>query len=304
MMIQRNNFFVSLLIIFVSLGFENSCYYNQEHSRDSVYMVMNDDQLIYDLNNPADKFDLPDELVEVSGLAFYRNNQILCIQDEDGKAFLYDTFSKNIIYDEKFDKDDDYEGVEIVDRFVYVVNSAGDLFHFELKLDPEADKIKTPLSDANDVEGLGYLPSENFLLLACKERAQLSGGKTINGKAVYAFDIEQKKLLEEPFLIIQNQEIVDLIKENDFSMSKHFPFKPSAIAVHPVDQSLYILASVGKLLIVVNKNKELQKIIPLPPEHFIQPEGICFDRESNLFIANEGNNGKANILKFSNELID
>ena len=300
-MLKLNKYLLPVFIIFIFLGLESSCYYNREAATDSVYLVMSNDNILYDLTNPAEMFELPGELEEISGLTFYRNNQIMCIQDEDGKAFIYDTFSKNIIYEEKFDKDDDYEGVEIVDRFVYVVNSEGDLFHFELKLDPEADRDKTPLSDANDVEGLGYLPSKHFLLLACKERAQLSTAKSIEGKAVYAYDINQEKLLEEPYLIIKNKDIAGLIKQNDYSMAKHFPFKPSAIAVHPVDQSVYILASVGKLLIIIDKNKKLEKIIPLPPEHFIQPEGICFDPEGNLFISNEGKGGKANILRFTYE---
>ncbi len=36
----------------------------------------------------------------------------------------------------------------------------------------------------------------------------------------------------------------------------------------------------------------------LDKKTFRQPEGICFDPEGNLFISNEGQGGKANILIF------
>ena len=39
-------------------------------------------------------------------------------------------------------------------------------------------------------------------------------------------------------------------------------------------------------------------IVELDKRIFNQPEGICFSENGDMFISNEGKNGKANILRF------
>lgn len=75
-------------------------------------------------------------------------------------------------------------------------------------------------------------------------------------------------------------------------------FKPSAIAIHPQTKNIYVLGSVGKLLIVCNYNGEIISVVELNPALFLQPEGICFDPAGALYISNEGKESVATILKF------
>ena len=75
-------------------------------------------------------------------------------------------------------------------------------------------------------------------------------------------------------------------------------FKPSGIAIHPIDGEVYIISSVGKLLIILNRSGKVQNVIELDPKIFRQPEGICFSPKGDMFISNEGQGGKGYILKF------
>jgi DNA-binding beta-propeller fold protein YncE len=70
------------------------------------------------------------------------------------------------------------------------------------------------------------------------------------------------------------------------------------LAIHPFTRDIYVIASVGKLLVVLNPEGKIKHVIKLPVSVFKQPEGIAFDSAGNLFITNEGRNGKGNILKF------
>jgi hypothetical protein len=76
-------------------------------------------------------------------------------------------------------------------------------------------------------------------------------------------------------------------------------FKPSGIAVHPLDGEIYIISSVGKLLIILNREGKVQDVKELDPAIFRQPEGICFSPAGDMFISNEGQGGKGYILKFN-----
>ena len=48
-----------------------------------------------------------------------------------------------------------------------------------------------------------------------------------------------------------------------------------------------------------NKGQNINSNQPILEEkYFIQPEGICIDAYGNMYISNEGRNGKGNILLF------
>ena len=61
---------------------------------------------------------------------------------------------------------------------------------------------------------------------------------------------------------------------------------------------LYIVASVGKLLVVADKNGKVEQVFRLDPVMYNQPEGMTFAPNGDLYISNEGGEGIATILKF------
>jgi hypothetical protein len=75
-------------------------------------------------------------------------------------------------------------------------------------------------------------------------------------------------------------------------------FKPSAAAINPVTGKLFIVASVGKLLVIADKNGNVENAFRLDPKLFNQPEGMTFAPNGDLYISNEGGDGVATILKF------
>ena len=77
-------------------------------------------------------------------------------------------------------------------------------------------------------------------------------------------------------------------------------FYPSGLAIHPFDdETIYVISSIGKLLLTINRNGKILDIIKLDKNIFNQPEGICFSKEGDMFISNEGKNGGGNIVKFN-----
>jgi len=73
--------------------------------------------------------------------------------------------------------------------------------------------------------------------------------------------------------------------------------KPSATAIDPMTNELYILASVNKLLVITDRNGNVKQIHQLDPSIFNQPEGIAFTPKGDLLISNErGEKSNATIL--------
>lgn len=235
-------------------------------------------------------------------MTYKKPSSVLAIDDESGKIFEYDLGKREIIHSIGFYKADDYEGIELVNNDIYVLKYDGDIF--QLTYGPEketsSEKYETELHSDNDTEGLGYDPISNSLLIACKEDGHIDGDK-IDGKAFYSFDLNTKKLLTKPRFIIGPKELEAFWEtHNSFDYDKErIKFKPSAIATHPISGDYYILSSVGKMMIVVNRDGQILATYPISPRVLGQPEGLCFSPKGDLYISSEGEGDRGYILKFN-----
>ncbi|WP_338876103.1 SdiA-regulated domain-containing protein [Spirosoma sp. SC4-14] len=239
-------------------------------------------KLPYTLTASTEKYTLPKELEEISGLTYYKKDQLLCVQDEEAVVFVYDTQKKAVANSFGFGGYGDFEGIEYVNGEVYVLESNGNLFRFE----PESKQIgrtKTDLPKKTEVEGLGYDPKTKRLLIAVKNGSQSSD------KAVYSFDLLNKAVFKDMSLNDDQLEAAGIDPKT---------YKPSAIAVHPLTGEWYMLTSAGKRLLITNRQAKILYSEPLDPKQFRQPEGICFAPNGDMFISSEGDGKKGYILKF------
>ena len=238
--------------------------------------------LSYDLANPTQRHKLPNDLREISGLSYYKPGRLACVQDELGVVFIYDLSRKAIVDEHVFGKDGDYEGVEYVGNKLYIMRSDGELYEMTptdgvkiLGSSPETKHIKTDLPGKPDMEGLGYDPKLEALLLATKD------GKGTD-KIIYFYSLPNKMLF---------QGIV--LKQADLQTFENSTgeFKPSGIAVHPQTRDYYVLSSAAHQLAVLAPNGKVKSLVSLDEGSLPQPEGICFAPDGTLYIASEGKKG-------------
>lgn len=238
---------------------------------------------------------LPYDLEEISGMtATDEKGVIAAVQDEEGIIFFYDLEKGEIIGSHEFAKHGDYEGIEKVNEDFWVLRSDGTLFQVSgLGTDNQQTiKHKTKLSEQNDCEGLTYFPEKNFLLIACKEKAEIKGKSKKSKKAIYAFDLSQKKLIKEPFVYIDIKKIEEYLNE------PVGVFKPSAIAYDQDHQKIEVLSSVNQSLLTIDIHGEISDFIYLDESSFYQPEGlIILDSEQRL-ISTEGKGSDAKIMLY------
>ncbi|MDR6562737.1 MULTISPECIES: SdiA-regulated domain-containing protein [unclassified Arcicella] len=239
--------------------------------------------LPYDFENPSQKITLPKSLKEISGLSFYKNNQLACINDEEGKVFIFDLAKKEITQKIPFGKSGDYEGVEVVGNEVFVLRSDGLIKSFKIG-EPYEREIDCSDPDVVEYEGLSYDPTTGNLLLAAKERIKEVDSK----KMIYAYDFKRKILFKS--IAIPDEKLIGKDGKKTF--------RPSGIAIHPITQQVFIIASQGKKLLILSKDGAKEALVDLNPNLYKQPEGICFTPNGNLYISSEGAGGDGYILAF------
>lgn len=266
---------------------------------------------LYQLNAPDQTFNLPAALIEVSGLSYdVKRNHLLVVNDEHGVLYELSAEDGSKLEHHSFAMLGDFEGLELVGDEVYIVKSNGNIHSFNISTKEAGKVLKNDLSSVNDVEGLGYDPKADELILACKGAPELKGrSKMKKAKAFYRYNVAKEKLYKKPKFVIKDKDLEDFFKkawkkEGSKKSRKKLArrienFSPSGIAKHPVDGNFYILSSVGKSLVVVDEEGELQAIQFLDDKKFAQPEGICFTPDGTMFVSNEGRSLVAKILKFN-----
>ena len=266
----------------------------------------------YKMDTPNKVFKLPNELVEISGLSISSSGkELIAIQDEDGMIFSIDKKSGDVVDYFNFWKKGDYEGVEVVGSHIFVVKSTGTIYKIDFpnEANQNVEKFNFFLSKENDVEGLCYDQKNNRLMLACKAKPGKEA-KFKHKKGIYCLDLGNMELSKQPVYMVSLEEVQNYLdtkpiirkleKVMEFFQPGEggFTFAPSAIAIHPISGHIYITSAVGKLLLVMDTAGKILHIENLKKKLHAQPEGICFDKDGTLYIANEGKSGKGKILTF------
>ncbi|MBN2035472.1 MAG: SdiA-regulated domain-containing protein [Chitinispirillaceae bacterium] len=251
----------------------------------------------YHLTKPDVIHELPDTLREISGITFLDSGTFACVQDENGIVFFYDLTKDAIRRQSVFSGHGDYEGIAKAGHTLYVLRSDGMLFEIE---DYQSRTFATTSRrtgvPARDNEGLCYDKRNNRLLIGCKGKPD-KGPKS--KRAVYGFDLKQKRLSDTPVVEIDVQELKRFARKNGCLPEGYtVKLKTSAIAIHPKTNKLFMLSAADHLLLVFDAQGNVEHVEPLDPELFNKAEGITFNDRGDMIITNEGQGKRARVVMF------
>ena len=257
------------------------------------YSTIDDKSLLrnYDLNGEHNTIIyLPDILKEISGIAYLDENYLLTHNDEEGIVYKVNFTSGEIVSEFSLGKREikkDFEGIAVVKDSVYLVASNGTIFKFSLfngENDIAYEKISTPLSSKNNVEGLCYDENTNSLLLACKGDP---GKDYRNYKAVYEFNLTHMKFIDKPKFLISLKKMKKKFDINDFS--------PSGIEVNPINGNIFLISANPEVILELDTEGKILYAKELKDKKHKQPEGITFFMNGTLILADEANGQKAKL---------
>ncbi len=274
----------------------------------------------YDFSKPNEMFILEGEFKKISGISFYKNDKIACIDQDDAIIYIFNIKKNSITGKYTFGAKGNYEDISILDEKAFVVKDDGKLFiidHFKDD-DRKIIKLRTPLTVENNVQGL-TLASENTLLLSCKGKTYADKfGNPVkkashkNAKSIYEYSLLKNDLILEPRYLIKQGDLFDGIQdklpENNSSEKKiskeEIEFKPSGLDIHPKTGEIYVIGESGKLLVILDqKTRQVIGVKKLNTKVFRNPSGICFDPSGNLYFSIHDHQKRPAIIRFSYKLI-
>jgi len=238
------------------------------------------------------KWDMPKDLAEISGISYMDGQRFACVQDELGKIFIYNATLSSVEKEISFGAPGDYEELAVVGETIWVLRADGKLFEVNNKnaAKPSVKEYSTQLTTKQDPEGLCYDKKNNRLLIAIKGAEP----GTENYKGIYAFDLNSKKMDQQPVFKIDLQ---NKVFGNGSDKKKRNSINPSGISIHPISGDMYIIDGRNPQLLIIDAGGNIKKLYTLNSKEFAQPEGITFNSTGDLFIANEGTKQPGNIVQ-------
>ncbi|MDR7128168.1 uncharacterized protein YjiK [Algoriphagus sp. 4150] len=241
------------------------------------------------------KIILQNDMEEISGLEWVGKDQLWAIEDESSIIYRLDTETGKILKKRKFAKNKDIEDLLVLDKVAWVLQSNGTLYEVSspLSANSTTEEHHFPIKEKRDLEAIVASKTEPFLFVFCKVCKWDIGPEQAS---IFRFDLTTKSYDSIPFTALKREDIQPLLLTKTAEPLK---IQPSAAALHPIENLIYILSSTGKWLCITDTDFTPMKVYRLDPRLFKQPEGITFDPQGNMYISNEAQDGDANILKFT-----
>lgn len=240
-----------------------------------------------------ERFRVRESLQEISGLVFHRDEaHFIANNDEQGKLFQVDLRTNAPYPSWKFGKSGDYEETVFTGKDWFVLKSNGTMYRIDGMFSDSVSSTEAhfPHTWKREFEAAYYDRGTDQIVAICKNCEADKGQRRTSA---YAFRPDSMNWSADPLFVLPYDSIPRL-KEGS---AKHF--RPSAAAVHPIENRVYIVASVNELLVISDLQGNIMETHRLPRKNFSQPEGITFAPNGDMYISNEGDEDHtADILKF------
>jgi uncharacterized protein YjiK len=259
----------------------------------------------YDLSSPANTWTLAPALLEISGITSrYDSPHLIAVQDEGGVLYYIRKTDGQLTDSLFFAGKGDFEAIASVHDTLYIAKSNGSLY----MIPPgQRDTARTVVRLSRaweheyDIEGMAYDSAQRRLLMVAK--AQPNANRS-DERDIFAYSLSESSLLPQAVATIRRQAFNEYFKQcgdcpgleklraRYSNLMEPFPFNPSEIAIHPISQHWYISAANGNLLIIMQADEKILYIQRLSKDVHLQPEGMWFDSNGDLYISNEGDENR------------
>ena len=237
-------------------------------------------------SKPIHRWTLPALFREVSGLALASDGRLFLHNDEQGVVATLDPLEGRVLATYFLGPGtprDDFEGIAIAGDRLILVTSAGRLYETRVPNASMADRSVLPFRATDtglgrqcEIEGLGYEPDGDLLLVACKNPRK----KSLEGQlTIFRWSLARAALAAPDRLSVPSDEL-----------AKGRPgkgFHASALERDPRTGNYVVVAGPDRAFAVLSPDGRLVATGPLG-RHHPQAEGIAIGARGLVMVSDEG----------------
>jgi hypothetical protein len=250
----------------------------------------------FDLQHPNSVETLPMGVQPFSDVTLLDSTHLLGLNQESGMMFIYDLAGHSVTPFNTWDIGAKIKNISTIDSTLLLVDDAKHIHFFRAPYDSSSLTTLNLENEQFEATSVCYHKETNRLFLIASNEERMEG---YSNSSVYAYNLNQHKLNSQPLFSISGEDIEAFaIKNNliaphsDLSIMddtlESMNFTPSAIAVHPKTNEIYVLSSTDHSLVVFNQFGEIVNFTSLDKNTFSHPSAMAFKKNGDLLIT-DGN---------------
>lgn len=250
----------------------------------------------FDLQHPNSVQTLPMGIQPFSDIALLDSTHLLGLNQESGMMFVYDLNDHSVVPFLSWDMESKIRNISTLDSTLLLVDDAK---HIHFLSSPYDSSSLTTLNLENeqfDPTSVCYHKETNRLFLIASNEERTEG---YSNSSIYAYNLNQRKLNAQPLFSISGEDIEAFAIQNNLMIARSdlsimddtlesMNFTPTAIAVHPKTNEIYILSGSDHSLAVFNQFGEIVNFTTLDKNTFSHPSAMTFKKNGDLVIT-DGN---------------
>jgi uncharacterized protein YjiK len=239
---------------------------------------------------PADRWELPKGLREISGLAMDSAGRLFAHGDEAAVVYQLDPADHRVVKTFSLGRPavrGDFESIALVNGQVVLATSDGVLYSAREGADGEAVPFTVQPTGAGqfcEIEGMAWVPSDRALLFACKTpRIRALQGHM----AVLRWSLEGKSLDRHPVMFVPLADLAAAAQVSDFHASEllRLPSGDRYLVLAGREHAIAELSDGGKVIAGARLRRR---------DH-PQAEGLALAPDGSLLVADEGGTGRGTV---------
>ena len=246
----------------------------------------------FDLEHPSTVSSFPMGVSSFSDVTMLDSTHLVGIEPINGNVVLIDLLSNSISSQLSLGSDYRFVDVSRMDSTLILFDSDSKV-HFLLPPYDSTSFISTNETKENfNTTGICIHPSTKRLFLL-GEAQEIEDGQF--SSFLYSFNLNKKQFKEEPLFEINSIDVETFALNNNLPLPRHkvtfagdtiegLDFNPTAIAVHPKTNEIYVLSSTDRSLVVYNQFGQVVNFTTLDAHLFSKPTGMTFQDNGDLLI--------------------
>jgi uncharacterized protein YjiK len=243
---------------------------------------------------PAERWLLPRELNEISGLAIDKSGRVFAHGDERAVVYQLDPATKRVVKRFSFGRravHGDFESIAFAGDRLVLATSDGVLYLGSEGRDGEAVPYTVQATGVGaqcEVEGLAWEPADQTLLLACKTPRIKALHRRIT---VFGWSLERRALAATPRILAPLSRVTRALGETGFH--------PSELLRDPGTGHFLLLAGPQRAIAELTPDGQVVRVSRLRPALHRQPEGLAITADGALLVADEASGKRATLTVYS-----
>ncbi|MFM6935358.1 MAG: hypothetical protein ACKOXP_07930 [Flavobacteriales bacterium] len=250
----------------------------------------------FDLQHPNSVATLPMGVQPFSDVTLLDSTHLVGLNQENGALYMYDLEAKSVSPFLPWDFGAKICNISNIDSTLLLVDDAKHIHFLSAPYDSSSLKTLNLENEQFEASSMCVHKETNRLFLIASNEEHVEG---YSNSSVYAYNLNQRKLNAQPLFSISAEDIEAfaiknnlIVPQSDLSIAddtlESMNFTPSAIAVHPKTNEIYILSSADHSLVVFNQFGEIVNFTSLDKATFTNPSAMTFKKNGDLVIT-DGN---------------